>query len=191
MPDLRDQAWPQGTGIAPVAPEGRAPDHGLPPGVHPLDPSGPDPVLVPHEQAGQLYGTGQPPWKIDNDAALPVYQRAAGQWRPLLISLQGAPNGVLQLVGKQKGRLAVVLSVPTTLPNGSTSPNGVLIGCDPGAIENAKTVGLGAVYVLNAGDTITLPVEADIWAGLIGSNTTGWVQLIDLVNLPGGGLGGA
>jgi phage baseplate assembly protein gpV len=159
----------------------------LPPGVHPMDPStGPDPVPALPDTVGNRYNTGAAPYKTDNDGAVPVYQRAAHEWDVNIIVVNSTDAQPAEVVGRQKGRQSVTLTVPTTLPNGTT-PDGVVFGPNRGALQQTE-VGGGA-GVLNAGDSVTINTEAPVYATVITGNATGAVQAVVEFNPPGGGLG--
>jgi hypothetical protein len=155
----------------------------LPPGVHPRDPSGAD-WKPPTSEKETSWTPGRKAWDTENDEALGVYQRAAHDWDAQLWVLTQTE----QIAGRLKGRVALVLAVPTTLPDGS-APNGVIIGSSGGPVDQAFSSGVGDVYVLNAGDSLTLRTEASVYASPIKGNSTGAVQTINLYNPPGGGLG--
>lgn len=185
------QAHPQdpGLGIGAALPA-QAPDHGLPPGVHPRDPSAAyerNPVSA--DTADQLWNQSrQPPWSVDNSEALAVYQRCASDWSAGLTQV-GGQNNAVKVIGRQKGRQSVTLAVPTALPDGS-SPNGVVVGSSEGAVQQAVNANAGGVWILNPGDSVTIYTEASVWAGPLVGQTTGWVQFVVAFNPPGGGIGG-
>ncbi len=161
---------------------------GLPLGVHPGDAStasehGPAPY---DEEKPQQHRPGRKPWGTDNDEALPINQRAARDWRGGLCYVQsgGLNSGTALVVGRQKGRTAVTIWVPTLMPNG-VAPLGVLLSADVNALQ-----GLGAnadVIVLNVGDSVTIPTEGAVYAGVIGANATGFCQFFQTTNPLGNG----
>jgi hypothetical protein len=164
-------------------------DQMLPAGVHPGDRTAP---LQPGFDANVPVGGDVPglinprtnkPWNTDNADALGVYQRAAADWTPGLVVVNS--NNSALVVGRQKGRLAVLLSVPTSVMiNGTltTTPAGVLIGSDPQ--EAASNL-----YVLNVGDSVAIYTEASVYAALVPGTSAGYVQFITLTNPLGGELG--
>lgn len=156
---------------------------GLPAGVHPLDNS--VPITDPWPPSETPISTTEPPtsaptrpapWSIENEEALAVYQRAAqgGAVRQITLS---ATNPVVQAVGRLKGRVQVTLWVDS----GATF--GVAWGFNEGDVQQ------GVGVPLNVGDSVTLPCEAAVWIGLQSGQTTGRVNVLDLYNPPGGGLG--
>lgn len=164
----------------------------LPPGVHPDDPSeymgpgfGANPAAPP-DIAGDRFTTGAPPWKQTNDKAFPVFQRASSDGSVQLVVPNASFNaGTAVACGRQKGRQAVTLTVPTLLANG-LPPSGVVYGFTLDAVE----AGGNGAGILNPGDSRTIRTEAPIWVGVIGTNQTGAVEVLIEFNPPGGSLGG-
>jgi hypothetical protein len=193
-PNTVPNPWdaPEGPDIAPHAPEQAPGQSVLPPGAHPNDPSvagglyhGDNPV--PQDQA---YGlgqapTGRPPWSTDNDEALGVFQRGSDSWDGGLIVVDANGSGTAQVIGRQKGRCAVKLWVPTAL-NGVATVYGVMLSPNQSELENPIPGG----FQLNPGDSIVIETEAPVYAGLIGTNPLGHVQWIVLSNPLGGHLAG-
>ena len=109
----------------------------LPVGVHPGDAStaGEGVPGAPHDQ-GTQWQHGREPWGIDNEEALPVYQRSAHDWQPGQVFVSSATYDSMQaiIVGRQKGRLALTIWVPLLAPDGST-PKGVLIAPSVSALQ--------------------------------------------------------
>lgn len=162
----------------------------LPIGVHPMDPS--EELVpgfgnnrpVPADTPGSRYSTGAPPWKTDNDEAVPVFQRSAHD-ASVQIIVPSSATGPAVAVGRQKGRQAVTLTVPTLLASGA-APLGVLYGFT----EDAVQAGGNACGILNVGDSRTISTEAPIWVAVIPGNATGAVEVLVEYNPPGGSLGG-
>jgi len=192
--------------VSPVEPDGGALDWRelptpqealefvIPPGTAPEDPSIPIEDLhrysdnpAPHDTAGNRYDTGKRGFHTDNEAAFPVFERASSDWNAGAIVVTSNNAGTAIVGGRQRGRKAITLSVPTTWtdPNGTVStPNGVTISQTEGELQN------GSGYQLNPGDSVTISTEAPVWAGLIPTKTTGVVQWIVEYNPAGGELTG-
>jgi len=156
----------------------------LPPGVAPEDPSvpyGPGDRLPNDSPVGedgaQAYSTRPPAFPVNNPRALPVYQRAASDWTGRVVTVDSNNGGTALAVGRVKGRDAVTIWVPSTLPNGTT-PNGVIIGPSEDEVQQ----GLNSGIVLNPGDSISIRSEAAVWVGLIGANTSGACQVMQEFN---------
>ena len=163
----------------------QAVDVPLPPGVHPMDPSQvwlggnmPDALAAPHDYAGAPHPTGRAPFHNDNTEALAVYQRGDKEWSANRIVVDTNNSGTVQLIGRQKGRVGVTLSVP------SSAATGIVFAPTEGEVLNSQSC-----PALLPGDSITIPTEASVWAGVIGANTTGTVDVIATYNPAGGGLG--
>lgn len=171
-----------------MAPAQQPSDIGLPPGVHPQDSTTADDMSVAADMPQQLWAAGRKPFDISNDKALAVFQRAASDWSARLISVT-TNFPFVQAVGRRPGRVSVTFSVPSKLADGTTPAAGVLLASDDGELSQAFNVGTGSVYVLNVGDSVTIESEASVHVGLIKGQTQGWVQVVDLWNPPGGGLG--
>lgn len=177
-----------GPDVAPHLPQPQPTDHGLPPGVHPNDPSGEDWQPGPPDQP-QAWTPGRPPYDTDNWDAIAVYERAAHEWDAGVVYLNSQNSGTAIVVGRLKGRKSVTVWVPTTDAAGNTT-KGVLLANRPGPLEAGTGGALtGDIIVLNPGDSVTIASEASVWAGLIGSNTTGFCQFVSTYNPPGGSLG--
>ena len=158
----------------------------LPAGVHPGDASTAQEAVpgVPldHEK-GQQWRPGREPWGVDNEEALPVYNRAAHDWSPGQVWCNSTVNSGVQVVnGRQAGRASVTVWVPLLDPNGN-APLGVMIGP---TTESVIQGGIGCV-VLNIGDSITIPSEGPVYAGCISGNSTGFCQYMSLTNPLGRG----
>jgi hypothetical protein len=161
----------------------QTPGPGLPQGVHPRDNSAPyvpgpgiDSNAPTHkDNLGPQGQRRKPPWNTDNEEAFPVYQRAAHDWSANQYTVHS--NNPIAVAGRKKGRTSVVVWVPTT------AAEGVLISPDEGDLTQ------GAGVVLSPGDSIELPTEAPVWAGVIIGQSTGTVYVVEYYNPPGGGLG--
>jgi hypothetical protein len=174
-----------------MPPDTWEPPPGLPPGVHPLDPSitvppdyigGPleEPGQVPHDTAGNRYETGRKPFSTENDDALAVWERASHDWTGDTVII-GMPNPTVQLIGRQTGRKCITLWCPST-------GTAVCIAPTQGVCDQQFTSGVGGL-ILNPGDSVTINTEAQVWAGILNGNTTGTVAFLAEYNPPGGGLG--
>jgi hypothetical protein len=166
----------------PIAPHG-VPQHavptGLPPGVHPLDPSIPhtggpitEPHVVPLDEVRQDYHQGKAPFDVDNVKALPVYQRASHDWTAnyLLVS------NTIQGIGRQPGRSSVTIDVPST-------GTAVIIAPTQGEVDQSDGI------TLNPGDSRTIYTEAPVWIGPAVSGTIGTANVQAEYNPVGGSLG--
>jgi hypothetical protein len=152
----------------------------LPPGVHPYDPSVPymggevlEPQPIPQDTPGDKFTTGTQAFPIENGQALPVFQRAAEDWSVRIIKVNANSGSTAVAVGRQKGRQAATLSVPTLLPDG-TVPLGVIFG----PTEDEVQAGGNAGGILNPGDSVTINTEAPIFLGVIPGNATGACQVV-------------
>lgn len=155
---------------------------GLPPGVHPRDPSAAtaaDPLAAPYDLPGErAVERGRPPFPTENDAALPIFQRADHDWTGNRYQVDTNNAGTVQLCGRQKGRSSVTLVVP------SAAAQGVVIGpTEDEVINNLSSP------QLVPGQSLTLPTEAPVWAGVIPGQTSGTVDVYITFNPPGGALG--
>jgi hypothetical protein len=166
----------------------------LPPGVHPLDPSVPadrvneGDLVVPQDSTLPKYETKRKPWSTDNTEALPVYQRSATDWGSgVVIPNVNFNSGTATVVGRQKGRIAVKVWVPTKTADGNTVTNGVLIGPNESELQNPNALDN---VVLNVGDSITLETEGSVYCAVIPGQTTGVCQYVSLNNPLGGPVGG-
>ena len=160
-------------------------DIALPPGVHPMDPSMvwpggnlPDATAAPDDIATRPGPTGRPPFDTKNTKALAVYQRGDSDWTANRIVVDLNNAGTVQLIGRQNGRAGVTLSVP------SSATFGVVFAPTEGEVLNSASC-----PILLPGDSITIPTEASVWAGVIPGNATGTVDVIATFNPAGGGLG--
>lgn len=160
-------------------------DVALPPGVHPMDPSVswnggnlPDATAAPADVVTRPGPTGRPPFDTANTGALAVYQRGDAEWTANRIVVDLNNSGTVQLIGRQNGRAGVTLSVP------SSATFGVVFAPTEGEVLNSASC-----PILLPGDSITIPTEASVWAGVIPGNATGTVDVIATFNPAGGGLG--
>jgi hypothetical protein len=157
----------------------------LPIGVHPGDAStaGEGVPGAPHDQ-GTQWQHGREPWGIDNEEALPVYQRAAHDWQPGQVFVSSATYDSMQaiIVGRQVGRARLTIWVPLLMPNG-VAPLGVLVATNVAALQQ----GGNDCVVLNPGDSMTIDAEGPAYAGCIGTNATGFCQFLSLTNPLGRG----
>lgn len=105
-----------------------------------------------------------------------MFQRAAKVGIALTYNL----NGTEQIVNRQVGRVLTYLWVPSsvTVSGSSSTPNGVQWSFNRDYVDSGNGV------PLNAGDAISVPCEAPIYAGPQTGNTTGIVYLVDLYNPP-------
>lgn len=157
----------------------------LPQGIHPRDNSVPITPGHPLESNDPTHGMDQlgpqgqrrrPPWSTENENALPVYQRAAHDWTANQYTLSST-IGPIQIAGRQRGVFSTVVWVPTS------AAEGVLISPAEGDVTQ------GAGVTLSPGDSIELPTEAAVWAGVIVGQSSGTVYVVRFYNPPGGGLG--
>ena len=135
------------------------------------------------------YRRGMRQFATSNGEAVATFERASSDWSSGAVYLSSANMGVgpIQVVGRQKGRKSTTLIVPAKDAQGN-APNGCIIASTQGELQGS---GAGAeVYVLNVGDSVTIPSEAGVWAQVIPGNTTGYVQFVSVYNPPGGELGG-
>lgn len=161
----------------------------LPVGVDPMDRSE---VLTRHidrnlphpEETGRNeYETGRRPYGRENWEAIPVYQRAAANVRVRVVIANVNINGGTAIAcNRVPGRQSVTLSVPSKLADG-TVPLGVVWGSSEGDLQGPSGLDAG---ILNPGDSVTIATEAQIWLGVIPSQSTGAAQVIELLNPPGG-----
>lgn len=154
----------------------------LPPGVHPMDPSSfsGDPLAAPQDTPDPKWTTTtKPQFGTENGDATATFQRSDHEWTGNRIVVDTNNAGTVQLCGRQKGRSSVTLIVPLT------ATAGVVIGPTEGEVLNSASC-----PVLTPGQTLTLPTEAPIWAGVIPGQTTGTVDVFVTFNPAGGGLGG-
>jgi hypothetical protein len=162
----------------------------LPPGVHPLDKSTPwhadfdANTAVAPDRPAPLAPPTRKPFGTENDEALPVFQRAAGDWTPQLVIVNsGNPTTI---VGRQKGRTFAYLWVPVSVViNGTVTatPAGICIGSSP---EEATQNNV----LLSVGDPpVPFPTEGSIYAAVQPGQSVGYVQVISFTSPPGGQLG--
>jgi hypothetical protein len=158
---------------------------GLPPGVHPFDPStdGGDALAAkPDTYGSKVPSTGKPPYDTENYEAVPVFTRPSHDWTARTVIIN-ATTGATQLVGRQKGKGHMVISVPAVASVAAALP--VVIGPDEGDVMT----GLSG-WIIYPGESFTIDTEGAIWAGALGNNATaGPVRVAATMNPPGGGLG--
>lgn len=140
---------------------------------------------VPHDTAGGDAPRGQESFDVDNDESTPVFQRATEAWTGAQFTI----TGPTQIARRMKGRTQVTVFCPNTDVNGN-SILGVTIAPDPSEVQNAAGAIVGSPLFLLPGMSITIPTEAPVWAGLIGTNATGFVCVMTTDNPSGGQLGG-
>jgi hypothetical protein len=123
---------------------------------------------------------------VDNADALAVFERASSNFTAGQIVVNTYNGGTSIVVGRQKGRKNVTISVPATYTasDGTTStPNGVSIAETEGELQL-----INGGFQLNPGDSITISTEAPVWAGLLPGDTTGLVQYLVEYNPTGNDL---
>jgi len=138
------------------------------------------------DHAGNQYQTAGKRWSVDNADALAVFERASSNFTAGQIVVNTYNGGTSIVVGRQKGRKNVTISVPSTYTaaDGTTStPNGVAIAETEGELQL-----INGGFQLNPGDSITISTEAPIWAGLLPTDTTGLVQYLVEYNPVGNDL---
>lgn len=134
-------------------------------GTHPADRTGPE--FSPAVETPPIpLALGHSPWGTANAEALPVYQRAAAKWA----GSQWTVSQATQVATEQRGRVRVILWVP------STASHGVVVGADQAAV-----LGVNALE-LDAGDSLTLDTEGTVWAAPISDQTSGTVCVVVLIN---------
>lgn len=187
---------PDGPPVAPhdVGP-GVAPESDLPPGVHPNDPSaGSDqhPEYL-REQPGQSVRTGKPAFSMDNEQAFAVFERSSHDWRGGVVVLTTANggSGTAIVVGRRPGRkhlrlwvpaLGVIVGGALVVPAAGT---GVIVAGRQGELEQG-----GGGFVLNVGDpAVDIESEGEVWVGCIPGQVIGYVQFLDLFDIPGSTAG--
>lgn len=176
--------------VAGTLPQPSPSDTGLPAGVHPNDPSGPESFTEAAEVPGTAGArTQRRPFDTDNGQAFGVYERAANNWRAGLIVVNLNNGGTTQVVGRLRGRKRLVLWVPGHIVSGGAvivTPAGVMIADTEGELQG------GGGALLNVGDpALNIDSEAAVCVGLVPGQATGFVQFLDLMNPPGGGIVGA
>jgi hypothetical protein len=142
------------------------------------------PIQLDH--AGNLYQTGGKRWAVDNGDALAVYERGAGSFTAGNIVVNTYNGGTSIVVGRQKGRKNVTISVPATYTASdgtSSTPNGVAIAETEGELQL-----INGGFQLNPGDSITISTEAPVWAGLLPGKTIGILQYLVEYNPTGNDL---
>lgn len=138
----------------------------LPPGVHPMDPSGtPEPSPV-GTDIGQAWTPGEKPFGVPNARAVPVWERATTNFAVKALNV----TTTLPAAGRLVGRRSVSLWVP------GTASQGVQFSSDRGSVDS------GAGVPLNPGDSITIGSEAAVYVGPIDGQTSGTVYVLDLYN---------
>jgi len=138
------------------------------------------------DHAGNQYQTAGKRWSVDNADALAVFERASGKFTAGQIVVNSYNGGTSIVVGRQKGRKNVTVSVPSTYTAAdgtSSTPNGVAIAEQEGELQL-----INGGFQLNPGDSITISTEAPIWAGLLPNKTTGLVQYLVEYNPTGNDL---
>lgn len=170
-------------------PATQTPGSEIPIGVHPYDARSPLAAngQLPSEAPGEgdLYpgaqgDPGRRPWSTANVEAFPVFQRSASDWSANTFTLgPAATQEPIQLAGRRRGRVSVIIWVPTA------ATFGVVIAPTQGEVQSGGSAGV----TLSPGDSIELPTEAAIWGASIGTNASGSANVVELVNPPGGGLG--
>jgi hypothetical protein len=143
---------------------------------------------VEFDTAGNRYENGRRQFDKGNGEAFPVFERASSDFTTGAIFVNSWNGGTVIVVGRQKGRKALTLWVPTSIvPPGSTTPitpSGVLFAQTEGELQN------GGGAQINPGDSLTIETEAPVWCGLIPGSTSGVVQFTTVYNPGGGELGG-
>jgi hypothetical protein len=138
------------------------------------------------DHVGNQYQTSGKRWSVDNADALAVFERASGKFTAGQIVVNSYNGGTSIVVGRQKGRKNVTISVPasyTAADGTSSTPNGVAIAEQEGELQL-----INGGFQLNPGDSITISTEAPIWAGLLPNKTTGLVQYLVEYNPTGNDL---
>lgn len=138
------------------------------------------------DTAGNLYQKGGKRWSTDNGDALAVFERGAKSFTAGQIVVGTANGGTSIVVGRQKGRKNVTISVPATYTNSSganVTPNGVVIAEQEGELQL-----INGGFQVNPGDSITISTEAPVWAGLLPGKTSGFCQYLVEFNPSGNDL---
>jgi hypothetical protein len=155
----------------------------LPPGTHPNDPSVPMENVdqndltgmgVTKDVPGNRFITAPKQFSTSPGSALGVFQRASDAWSAQYYTVGQAQ----QVVGRQPGRVAVSLWVP------STATEGINIAPSIGEAQ-ALDGGLN----LNPGDSITIETEAPVWISPITGQALGYCNVVVTFNPEGGVLG--
>jgi hypothetical protein len=156
----------------------------LPPGVHPLDnsqvvlpgqlPDAGDMGLL-NDSPGIKFDRGRSPFGTAQEEALGVFQRLASDWSTGLVVVDVNQGGAVKVVGRQRGRSALQLWVPTSVigPLGTViaTPAGVIIGPTENEVQQTFSA-----TILMPGDSMTVLSEGSVWAGLQPAQTVGYVQ---------------
>lgn len=187
---VRSPTQPTGVGVGVSPAQRQAPtDTGLPPGAHPMDQAGPDEWELGQEKSGAPYKRGRKPFADSNAEAFQVFERSASHFRTGVIAINSNEGGTAQVVGRQPGRVRLILWIPTTniVVGGVlvTPPNGVLFAATEGEMQ-----GLFNGSIINVGDSVSIESEASVHVGLIPGATVGYVQYLDLFNPPSQGITG-
>ena len=138
------------------------------------------------DQPGNQYHTGGKRWGTDNGDALAVFERGSRSFTAGQIVVGAANGGTAIVVGRQKGRKNVTISVPASYINSagsSVTPTGVAIAEQEGELQL-----INGGFQLQPGDSITISTEAPIWAGLLPGKTTGFCQYLVEYNPTGNDL---
>jgi hypothetical protein len=147
--------------------------------------------VVAEDDHGKHFSTAPRSFSTKNAQAVPVFQRASDAFTAgnLELSFNPSQSNIAKIVGRQRGRQAITIWVPTSYvtPAGInvTTPNGVIVA----ETEDQVQVNGGGVQ-LNAGDSITIHAESSVYAGIIPGNATGYCQWLVEYNPVGGELGG-
>lgn len=174
--------------VAGTLPQPAPSDTGLPAGVHPMDPSGPESFTEAQEVPSSAKQTTRRPFATDNGQAFGVYERAAQEWRATTVVVNANQGGTSGVVGRQRGRKSVTIWVPSQLVVGGalvTPANGIMFAATEGELQ-----GGGGAY-LAVGDSVTIASEAAVAVGLPPGAAVAYCQYLDLYNPPGGGIIGA
>ena len=177
---------PTGEQVAPHNPPLQTPqDHGVPAGVIPEDPSGPAESVVPGEHTGAPYKKGKRPYSVDNGFAFAVNQRKAHDWRGGVTVVDQNSGGTAIVVSRRPGRTQLRLWVTSSMVVGGTLVTGITQGVLVAPSEGELQQGGG--FLLNVGDPpVLLESEGIVWVGLMPGNSVGYVQWLDLFDIPGG-----
>jgi len=140
---------------------------------------------VPPDTPGGGSPRGRESFATENDEAIATFERACEAWTGQQFTI----SGPTQIVRRMKGRKQATIFVPATDVNGNAI-SGVTIGPDDSEVQNVGGAVVGSPLFLLPGMSITIESEAPVWAGLIGSNATGYVCVMTTDNPSGGQLGG-
>jgi hypothetical protein len=128
------------------------------------------------DRPGDLYERGNKVWGTENGNALAVFERGSKSFTAGQIVVGTANGGTSIVVGRQKGRKNVTISVPATYTASdgtSSTPNGVAIAETEGELQL-----INGGFQLNPGDSITISTEAPVWAGLLPGKSSGLCQYL-------------